>query len=147
MVFNATYIVVVSFIGGEPGKKPPTCRKSLTITELLSQSIMKLYRHVIWACYTRVYPNNKSWWIYQRYIHTSIRFSIACVYMNHIYEKQIKMCGYANYRSTRLYERQYGSPVQYWQSLMHSKDWISIWVSSFRFSHCIQLWIIRHRIV
>ena len=40
--------------------KPPTCRKSLTITGLLSQSIMKLYRHVILACYTRVYANNIS---------------------------------------------------------------------------------------
>ena len=35
-------------------KKQPTCRKSLTITELLSKSIIKLYRHVILACYTRV---------------------------------------------------------------------------------------------
>ena len=136
MVFNGTYIVVVSFIGG----------KSLTITELLSQSIMKLYRHVILACYTGVYTNNRSWCIYQRNIHTSIRISIACVYMNHIYEKQIKMCGYKKYRSTCLYERQYGSPVRNCQSLMHSKDWILIRFSSFRFSHCIRPWIVRHRI-
>jgi hypothetical protein len=128
-------------------KKQTTCRKSLTITELLSQSIMNLYRHVILTCYTRVYANNRSWCIYQRYIHMSIRISIACVYVNHIYEKQIKMCGYAKYRSTCAYERQYGSAVWYSHSLMYSKDWISIRFSSFRFSHCIRSWIVRHRIV
>ena len=111
-------------------KKPPTCRKSHTITELFSQSIMKLYHHVILAYYTGVYTNNRTWCIYQRYMHTFIRISIACVYMNHIYEKQIKMCGYTKYRSTCIYERQYGSPVRYCQSLIHSKDWISIRFSS-----------------
>ena len=115
--------MVVSFIGG----------KSLTITELLSQSIMKLYRHVILACYTRVYTDNIGWCIYQRYIHTSIRISRACVYMNHVYEKQIKMCGYAKYRSKCLCELQYGSAVWYYHSLMHLKDWISIRFSSFAF--------------
>ena len=132
-------------MAGYPGKTTP-CRKSLTITELLSQSIMKLYRHVILACYTRVYTDNIGWCIYQRYIHTSIRISRACVYMNHVYEKQIKMCGYTKYRSKCLCELQYGSAVWYCHSLMHSKDWISIRFSSFRFSHCIRPWIVRHRI-
>jgi hypothetical protein len=55
---------------------------------------------VILACYTGVYTNNRTWCIYQRYMHTFIRISRACVYMNHVYEKQIKMCGYTKYRSS-----------------------------------------------
>ena len=103
--------------------------------------IVTWYWHVI-----RVSIRTISWCIYQRYIHTSIRICRACVYMNHMYEKQIKMRGYTKYRSKCLYERQYGSPVRYCHSLMHSKDWISIRLSSFRFSHCIRPWIVRHRI-
>jgi len=95
----------------------PTNHNSMTET-LTRGCIMKLYRHMILAFYARVYANNGNGCIYQRYIHTSIRISIASVYMNHIYEGQIDKCGYPKYGS----KRQYGAPVRYCPSLVHSKD-------------------------
>ena len=42
-----------------------------------------------------------------------------------------------------LCERQYGAPVLYCPSLVHSKDSLSIHFSFFRFSYCLRQWIIR----
>ena len=41
-----------------------------------------------------------------------------------------------------LYERQYGTPVCYCPSLVHSQDLLSIHCSFFRFSYCLRQWII-----
>jgi hypothetical protein len=46
-----------------------------------------------------------------------------------------------------LYERQYGTPVLYSPSLVHSKDSLSIHCSFFRFSYCLRQWITREGIV